>query len=66
MGFLFFPMMTMGLRLAALWAAGAPLLHLWLLESSDIPCSEVSLRATNRANWQAVMTFLQVHLVITT
>ena len=25
MGFLFFPVMTMGLRLAALWAAGAPL-----------------------------------------
>ena len=25
MGFLFFPMMTMGLRLVALWAAGAPL-----------------------------------------
>ena len=28
MGFLFFPVMTMGLCLAALWAAGAPLIYI--------------------------------------
>ena len=32
MGFLFFPVMTMGLRLAALRAAGAPLLPLLIVK----------------------------------
>ena len=36
MGFLFFPVMTMGLRLAALRAAGAPLLILYM---QQIPLS---------------------------
>ena len=32
MGFLFFPMMTMGLRLAALRATGAPLIRQWIIK----------------------------------
>ena len=35
MGFLFFPVMTMGLRLAALRAAGAPLLYTLLVKGSN-------------------------------
>ena len=37
MGFLFFPVMTMGLRLAALRAAGAPLLIRKDREASNLP-----------------------------
>ena len=39
MGFLFFPVMTMGLRVAALWPAGAPLLSYKVGgKCDDIPC----------------------------